>query len=167
MSWMGAWPPEWEQSANGEEATDRPVPMFAKWLKPKKMIGISNRYKDLEPEDEEEEEADRNSCFHPETDSDGEPGIMFRPADPGSRADRVCPCGGVRNWFQRNCDCGMAIYWPLEDGEDLEGLHRCQGYRDQKKRWKRAKRNGMKKMPEAQEEEEEEESETEEMASAG
>ena len=76
--------------------------------------------------------------------------------------------GGIRNWFQRNCDCGMAIHWPIEGGEDLEGLHRCHGYRDrdQRKRWRRAERNGMKEMPEAQEEEEEV-WEKEEMATAG
>ena len=50
-------------------------------LKPKNLIEVSTRYKTLESESEPEEEAD----------SDGEPGIMFRPADPGSRADRVCP----------------------------------------------------------------------------
>ena len=127
-------------------------------LKPKNMIEVSTRYKALESESEPEEEAD----------SDGEPGIMFRPADPGSRADRVCPCGGVRNWFQTHCDCGLALFWPLEDGDDVSMLHRCQGYSDidPRKWWRRAERNGMKEMPEAQEEEEEE-SEKEEMASAG
>ena len=149
---------DWEQNANGEEPGDQPVPMFAKWLKPKRMIEVSTRYKALEPEDEEEEESktereeqeeDRKSDQYGNEDDDNEePGNMFKPEDPDSRADKVCPCGGIRNWYQRNCDCGMAMYWPVEADENVEHMFRCRDYRDQKMRWRRRGRKQEKKVGE-------------------
>ena len=128
MSWLGGWNDDWNAGATGEEGKDTsPIPMFAKWLQPKKRtIEISTRYQALEPEDEEEEESktereeqeeDRKSDrYGNEDEDDDEPGNMFKPEDPDSRADKVCPCGGIRNWYQRNCDCGMAMYWPVGGG---------------------------------------------------
>merc|ERR1712024_433450 len=37
VSWMGAWPPEWSTDQAGSEESSGTVPMFAKWLKPKKI----------------------------------------------------------------------------------------------------------------------------------
>ena len=61
-------------------------------------------------------------------------------ADPNSRADKVCPCGGIRNWWQTRCDCGTGIHWPVGKGDCLDDLHACKKYRCQQGRWRRANR---------------------------
>ena len=142
MSWMGGGVMPWEQewnNGNGDEEENKTKKFFDS-LRPMKSIGLrqertielSTRYKALEREEEEEE------IEQLDEDDDEEPGNMLKPEDPDSTADRVCPFGGIRNWFQRNCECGMAIYWPVEEGEDLDGFHRCKGYIRQRGRWKRA-----------------------------
>ena len=122
MSWMGGggvpWESEWS-GGNGEEEAVKPKPFYGS-LKP---IEISKRYKALEEEDEGSEH-----------ESDNEPGNMLKPSDLNSKADRVCPSGGIRNHDQERCDCGMGIHWPIETGESLDGLHRCRGYRSKAER---------------------------------
>ena len=106
----------------------------------------------MEPEDEAEEEleADRKSDQYVEDeDEDHEPGNMTREADPNSRADKACPCGGLRNYWQERCDCGMGMHWPVEGDECLEGLVKCAGYKEN--RW-RSRRNRRKNREEVKEE---------------
>ena len=162
MSWMGGGGAPWDQdwSGGGEQTEEGKPKEFCKSLRP---IKLSERYKAIEPEENEDEGF--------ENESDGEPGNMLLPEDPNCRKDRVCPCGGLRNWYQKNCDCGTAIYWPVDDNMTLDGLHECAGYRSQSGRWKRAKKSKKSgahdahahgdhcahKMPMGQEEEEEEE----------
>ena len=129
MSWMGAggmpWNPEWN-GGNGTEEENIPRE-FCRSLKP---IRVSERYKAIEPE---EEKADRLPDNYADTDDDdSEPGDSLKPADPSCRADRACPYGGIRNWNQERCDCGSGIYWPVEDGENMEGLFKCKGYTENK-----------------------------------
>ena len=43
MSWLGGWNDEWNGGTDGEEGKEAgasPIPMFAKWLKPKKKIEV-------------------------------------------------------------------------------------------------------------------------------
>ena len=86
-------------------------------------------------------------------DEDSEPGDFLKTPDPNCRADRVCPCGGVRNWNQELCDCGNGTYWPVEDGEQMKGLVKCAGYKRNK--WRR-RRNRRKRTEEAASEEQKE-----------
>ena len=75
-----------------------------------------------------------------DSDSDSEPGNMFKERDPNSEADRVCPCGRIRNWWRNQCDCGGGMYWAVEEGEDLDCLSPCEGYVRKRGRWGAAKK---------------------------
>ena len=115
MNWMGAGGAPWEQDwkgANGSEEEPK-TREFCRSLRP---IEISRRYQAIEPEEEDND-----------YESDSEPGMLI-PADPDSTADRLCPCGGLRNYDQDHCDCGIGIFWPVEKGERLDGARRPTQY---------------------------------------
>ena len=99
MSWVGGgWEQDWGGSGNGEtDAAATHIPTLTSGLKPKKPIELPERYKALEEDEEEQED-------------DDEPGNMFKDADPDSRADKLCPCGAIRNWWQnrREATCCFA-----------------------------------------------------------
>ena len=136
MSWVGGgWDQDWSGGGGGNGDGDAAVaatthiPTLTSWLKPKAPIKISTRYKALEEEEEEEESSGHDGDSYGD-EEDSEPGNMTREADPNSRADKVCPCGGIRNWWQQRCDCGTGMHWPVEEGDCLDGMFRCKGHKD-------------------------------------
>ena len=98
MSWVGAWGQDYNTGADEEGNGAVTIPTFAKWLRPKKTIEVSERYKALEPDDEAELEDDRKQDDYAD-DDDSEPGDFLKQANPDCRTDRVCPCMKIRNWM--------------------------------------------------------------------
>ena len=104
MSWMQGGGAPWDQdwTGGGEHMDEHKPKEFCKSLKP---IKLSERYRALEPEEEEADQPTDN-C----TDGDGEdsePGDFLRAPDPNCRADRVCPCGAIGTGTRTCATAGM------------------------------------------------------------
>ena len=71
MSWIGGgWDADWNGGGSGEgEAPTTNIPTLTSWLKTRKPIKVSERYKALERDEEEEEEKEQDRKSDHYTDS--------------------------------------------------------------------------------------------------